>query len=254
MRWRSLDNITRSLILQAGYPMHWYLQFLKYAADCLREITFDSLRVVNTQKIALSEGNIAPLPCDYVDWVRVGMPIGQYVRPLSQSDLINRLHNYDSAGEIAEYGEKQTESYIDNIAIAGFNWVRTNEYNENTGRLFGMGSYPSANGFKVLRERDGGEIQFDDQTGMKAIILEYISDGQTIDNATKVHPYAQATIEAYIIWKMKHFGRHYSRQEAMLAKAEFDQLHKNLRSRLNKMTITDIKNIIRGGYAATYKA
>jgi len=250
MRWSTLDNITRSVLFQAGYPIHWYMQFLKYSVDCLRELTFDTLQVVNTKNITLEEGKYAQLPCDYVDWVHIGTTLGQYRVPMVESKSISQLHNYDSNGNIVNYG---TGSASDSRVFGAINWNTANEYNEPTGRFYGLGNFPSSRGFKVLRNRGNGHIQFDEQMPYTSIQLEYISDGQTIDSATKVHPYAIAAIEAYIIWKMKEYGRHYNRQDAALCKQQFDQLHRNLRGRLNPLTIDDYKQIIRGAYTATNK-
>lgn len=248
MIWRTIDNITRSNLLRSGYPMHWYLQYLKYGIDGLRELTFDTLRVVNTVTISIGAGNVGQLPCDYVDYVKVGKKIGQYVRPMVESKTISRLHNFDSLGNIIQYGSSTTN---DNVGVTGADWVMVNDKGENIGRLYGLGVFPSANGFKILRERGSGEIQLDDQCTATEIEMEYISDGQTMNSATKVHPYAQAFIEAEQIARLKEFGRHYSGEEKRESRRYADQLHRNLRGRLNPLTISDIKNIIRGSYTAT---
>lgn len=63
-------------------------------------------------------------------------------------------------------------------------------------------------------------------------ILEYLTDGNDCDAATRVHPYAQMTIEDYVVWKKSPNRDRNNSSEAM---AYFDS-HKILRSRLNDLT------------------
>ena len=49
MKWYSLNAIVRNVLLRRGYPLHYYMQFLVNAKDCLREMSLDSLDVINTE-------------------------------------------------------------------------------------------------------------------------------------------------------------------------------------------------------------
>jgi len=253
MRYQTLDGIVRSTLMQAGYSLHWYLQALKSASDCLRELTFDTLQNVNTVNLSISDTGTADLPCDYVDYVKVGVPYSQYVRPLVQKDSINRLQNKDSSGTPIIYPEPASLNtfYTPTYAPPFYQSDYFNDNYEPLGRLFGFNAGWIQDGFKILRER--GQIQVDQQLCATSIYLEYISDGQCSDNATKVHPYAQKTIEAYILWQFKQHSRAYGSQERELAKNEFSSQRRILRARLNGLTAQDIKRIVRKSYSATIK-
>ena len=96
MTTASLDFIVKNYLLKRGYPLHWYMQFMVYAADCLREITFDDLRVINTKILPVDQTiNAADLPEDYQDYVTVGVMIGQRIRPLVPTSTLNPLVNLD---------------------------------------------------------------------------------------------------------------------------------------------------------------
>jgi len=252
MRYTSLDNIVRSTLMQCGYTLHYYIQALKSASDCLRELTFDTLQNVNTVNLTLSDSGSADLPCDYVDFVKVGVPYSQYVRPLVQKDSINRLQNKDTSGNPIPYSNAIDVTYGDTVLVPPFfesDYI--NDNGEPLGRLFGFNAGWIQDGFKILRER--GQIQVDQQLCATSIYLEYISDGQCSDNATKVHPYAQKTIEAYILWQFKQHSRAYGRQERRLAQDEFSSQRRILRARLTGLTAQDIKRIVRKSYSATTK-
>jgi hypothetical protein len=236
--------------MQCGYSLHYYVQALKSASDCLRELTFDSLQNVNTVNLTLSDTGTADLPCDYVDFVKVGVPYSQYVRPLVQKDSINRLQNKDSSGNPIIYPDPSPVLPL----FYAPPFYQSDYFNDNyepLGRLFGFNAGWIQDGFKILRER--GQIQVDQQLCATSIYLEYISDGQCSDNATKVHPYSQKTIEAYILWQFKQHSRAYGSQERRLAQDEFSSQRRILRARLNGLTAQDIKRIVRKSYSATIK-
>jgi hypothetical protein len=236
--------------MNCQYPIHYYVQALKSASDCLRELTFDTLQNVNTVNIPLSDTGAGDLPCDYVDFVKVGVPYSQYVRPLVQKDSINRLQNKDSSGNPIPYSDTNSDSdifYAPSFYVSDY----ISDNGEPLGRLFGFNAGWIQDGFKILRER--GQIQVDQQLCATSIYLEYISDGQCSDNATKVHPYAQKTIEAYILWQFKQHSRAYGSQERRLAQDEFSSQRRILRARLNGLTAQDIKRIVRKSYSATIK-
>lgn len=253
MRYQTLDGIVRSALLQRGYSLHWYLQALKAASDCLRELTFDTLKNVNTVKLPVSDTGVVTLPCDYVDIVKLGLEVGQYVKPLVPKDGINRLQNTDSNGLPINYDNIPfSNSALTEGEYYRINWAeRFSADGEPLGRDYGFNAGWIQDGYKVIRER--GEIQLDQQLITDFVYLEYISDGQSSDNATKVHPYAQSTIEKYIFWQFKEHSRAYSPGERQIARNEFSIERRILRARLNGLTADQIKRIVNKSYTASIK-
>lgn len=258
MRWTSLDQITRSLLLQRGYPIHWYVDFMKYASDGLRELTFDVLRVVNSAKLPVNSYKAVTLPCDYVDWVKVGIQTGQYVHPLAQGP-INRLNNFDSSGRKIPYDDTMPDGtfadirgmteYVNGLTALG----------EHTGGIFNHNAGRSIGTFIELPERE--EIQLDNDFPYDFIILDYVSDGGSCtcgcdcgtDSATRIIPYAIAAIEAYVNWKLKAYNRAYGAGEVEQARLEFATQVTILRARKGSMSRWDIVQAARLGYSGTYK-
>jgi hypothetical protein len=251
----SLDQIVKNVLMRRGYSLHWYIQFMVYSKDCLRELTFDVLRVVNTKLLPVDDYNAFDLPDDYVDYTRVGVRVGQFIKPLVPNDSINPLNNYSDTFEQETYAsESQTDD--DELIIYGANnwtgsmWNTThfNNYGEPVGRFFG-GAGGNGDGFKIVKER--GQGQLDESIDVDYIVLEYIGNGQSIDSASQIDPYAQATIEAYILWQMKLNNRTYSAGEAAVAEQEYIKQYKRLVARKSPLTLDVLKRII---HKATYAA
>ena len=252
----TIDTIVRNVLLRKQYPRHFYLQALNNAKDCLRELNFDTLKVVNTNILIVGQYHAATLPCGYVDFSKVGVKVGQLVRPLVQQESINRLNNLDTACNKIDYTNNQDTQVAQGsyYGIGGLYWSSShiNNYGENTGGYFGRGAGFETDTFKIIIERN--EIQFNESIPVGTeIVLEWIGDGLTCDAATHIDSYAQKTIEEYCLWQFKEQSRAYNEGEKERAKRLFDKEHAKLRGRKNGMTISDIKRSMQKGYMLSAK-
>lgn len=248
MRWSTLDSIVKGLLIKQGKPIHWYMQYLKYACDAVRELHYDSLRSIHTEKLTVTEYKAIILPCKYVDWVRVGVQVNDKVKSLTQSNTLNRLNNYDTDGSKIPYPNEDTTSgnpYYNDFQL------RRNSYDEFTGGIFNNRADWNGSNFRVVPERD--EIQFDSDFPFSEVILEYIGDGLDGDAATRVDAYAIDTIESYIAWQVELHDRRSSMGVIDYKKGVYDKAHRILRARKNAMSKDDIINSYRKGYSGTYK-
>jgi hypothetical protein len=152
-------------------------------------------------------------------------------------------------GQFIPYREKIKE---ENETVFGINpsWLwywNVNDYGEPTGRFFGANGGERANGYKLLKERN--QIQFTETVTGKDIVLMYISDGQSVDNATRIDMLAFSCIQAYIDWKTSKNAAIKSSYESITYHSE----KRLLRAKLNDLTAIDIKNIVRKNYMASIK-
>lgn len=250
MQFSSLDAIVRNTLLQRGYPIHYYLDFLVYSAQILRELTFDDLMIVNTKLIPVDEFNNFQIPNDYQDYVTVGAQIGQYIYPLVETDEISQLDSYDENFNQVLHGgntppalttPEENNVYYGLFPFASWYTVHWNNYGENIGRYFGnRGPYPDT--FVVKKAKN--KIQINQNITLDNAYLVYISNGYNYDAATTVDQYAIQTIQAYSIWQHKENNRNYSIGERQLAKDEYISQRKILRARKSNLTPERLKRII----------
>lgn len=241
MKYTSIDKVVRGFLLQRRWPIHFYVECIAYAQRCFAELHFDTLKNVRTVPLSLNSYGAAQLPCDYMDYCKIGVMAGNMIRPIYQRQGINRLNNIDQAtGQKVPYPSDDSNYMYSSWAKGNFSWF--NDRGEFTGRMYGMTATPGA-GFKILPER--GEIQLEGCAGTNIIVMEYISDGSECDNATMVSPYAISAIEAFMLWKYKENSRSYSPGEREVAKREWIRQHDILRGRLNDLTTEDIKQSYR---------
>jgi hypothetical protein len=251
MKFNTVDSIVRRTLLEKSYPIHWYAEFLFHATAALRELTIDTLKVINTKQLPINDYSAADLPDDFVDDILVSVSAGALLMPIPRNDKINPLRLHDSSTGAFIQQTNGIDAPIINNGLYGYGWGyywNVNDYAEPTGRLFGVGGGDQRNGYKIVKERR--QIQFLESIISESVVLQYISDGQSIDNATQVDILAYSTIQAYINWKRSPNAD----IELSLEGRAYSNMKRKLRSRLSDLSITDVKNIYRTNYHASIKS
>jgi len=255
VNFSSLDAIVKGVLSARSYPIHYYRRALKFSSDCVREISFDDLKIVHSKQITTTASGAVNVPCDFVDWIRVGIINGQYLKPLNQSKGFNRMDNYDSGGHPIDWPvTNNTSSDAVVFGVPFLSWY-TNSYNargENTGGLYGYVSDGSPMTFEYFAEK--GQIQLNQALGATSIVLDYIGDGRSLDNASKINPYAEAVIESYIDWKFAANNRNVSGGEKEDLYRKYVRQREILRARMNDMDTNGVMNIFRKNYQASVKS
>jgi hypothetical protein len=248
MKYYNLDMVVRGQLFNKQYPIHWYAQFLKAGIDAIRELNLFHHGVVNTKLIKVDPAtNSAKLPCDYVDYVRIGVANGPYNKPLVRNPNFNALNRYNSEGKKIMYDD------VEQSTDTGWSsqWYESylNDYGERLGRWFNHDK--NTDTFEVIRER--GEVQLHPSIATSHLVLEYISDGIDCDAATRVLPYHLKFIETYIDWQMKLHGRHYNLSERAEAKDLMERELRKVRAIADPLTMEDVMRIVRRSFTGTYK-
>ena len=221
--------------------MHWYMQCLVYGTNIAKELALDNVGVINTELITLDEFGAAKLPDDYVDWTKIGLAVGQYIRPLISENGINRLPKLDSNGNQELYNNVTAPIQSGYLPYTYYQQVVFNSYGEYIGREFGSANYNYNDNYKILKER--GIIQCSEALAGQQIVFEYISNGCCTIGTVGVEPYSEATIRDYIKWQLKEHNRNMGLGERADAKNEYIKQHKKLIARKSKLTADEINRI-----------
>lgn len=251
MQWANIDTIIRRHLLERGLPIHWYAEFLFHGASCVRELAKDTAVIpINTARLPVNSYYAVDLPADYKDVVAVTIPVGNLLHPVSKKDNITPLRTTDSTGNYVPYGDTELSDGETFFGInTNWDWFwNVNDYGEPTGRYYGAGGGASSNGFKVFKERN--QIQLTESFTSEEIVLLYVSNGQSVDNATRIEWDAHRAIQAWIDWQRSPNA---ALKDAPEARTYYNE-KRLLRANLNDLTITDLKDILRKNYTAAIKS
>lgn len=251
MLFTNVDVICRRWLLAKGLSNHFYLEALIHCTAAIRELSFDSMQIINSVICKLNSYNAIDLPTDFTDDIGVSLQVGGLLQPVPKNNAISPLRNVDPTGQFVPYTNiQQDNTTLGSIYGISPSWLwfwNINDWGEPTGRFFGANGGANRNGYKLIRERR--QIQFTQQFTSDEVVLMYISDGQNIDNASQVDSLAQACIESYISWKS---GPNADMKDSYEANTFYNE-KRLFRARKDSLTVPDIKNIIRKNTIAAIK-
>lgn len=213
----TLRQICSGILLERGLPIHYLLTTLVSGVDALRELSQDEISFINTKIVYIDDNGSIDLPDGFCDIVTIGVEVGQSVIPLSPNYNINNLPNYTSNGSVAPYTTTGT-----NGLFYGYpTW-------------YGSYNCGCISGYKLLRDQNRIQLG-ESMIGQTQAILEYISDGMSVDAATKIHPHAYQAVKVYIEWKMDRNAD---------GERKFGLERRKIRARRNNLTPQSLNNII----------
>ena len=86
------------------------------------------------------------------------------------------------------------------------------------------------------------------------VVLDYVSDGRTTDNASKINSYAERTIESYIDYGFAENSKTTGGGEKQRLLEIYRNERRILRGRMNDLDLQGIVNIFRKNYTGTVKS
>lgn len=255
MIFATLDQIVRRGLLEDGLPIHYYSEFFYHSATSLRELSFDTLKIINTVNLPVNEYGAFDLPGDFVDDLSVSVPVGGDLFDLPKQSRLSPLRIHSPV--TGQFVPNTSDTNALNSTLAneflgfpiGWNlYWNVNDYGEPTGRFYGA-SGGTQQGYQIFKERRQGQMTGGFVCQDSNIVLMYISDGQSLDNATQIDMQAFQTIRSFQEWKRSPNANDDNSPEG---RAFYNQ-RRLLRARLNDLTRVDILNIIRQAYTAAMK-
>lgn len=233
--------------------MNRYQQFLSWALWGLREWHLDSARSVKTRKITMTPYKAIDLPEDYVDWTKVGIQIGDYVKTLGVNDDMPRLNKFDECGNELANNTSGLLLHPNGTNLDNYGGYYFTGYNGT--KVFAHGGGINYKGyFTEIKERR--QIQFTSEVPTVEIYLEYISDGFDPNSETLVHPYVADAIKKYI-----HFERVNNNDKIALSQKQdkerqYEQavVKARIRNFMSDFTPKDVLNSTRKYYRLSQKA
>lgn len=241
----TIDSIVRSALMSSRLPIHYYVEAAHHGLRCLREIGFDVVGNIYSDRFTVDAYNEISMPGGYIDYVRIGKANGPYIIPIAAHPSFSRKLNEDSDGNAIAY--TSPGAYIQ-YGLDGLVWARsTNYYGEPTGAYFG-GAGTDSDTFMPIPERNKIRIGSNFSPGDE-VYMDYLADGAP-SAVSLVHPYAESTIEAYIKYCMSKYKR---LGDESNAKYEYNKELKKLRGRVNGLTKEELKRIARNNIKQTIK-
>jgi hypothetical protein len=217
----------------------------------VREMGFDILQVVRSLKLTVDVATSSvELPCDYVDWTKVGV-VGNdgLVYVLGMNKNINYSQKMKDCGECEDREDSKTPtsgfSTVGGDGIkAGFDSYifRNFIYQNNEGRLYGVGGGTYYGEFRINQDQNRIELELD--SGVSEIVLEYIADEARAEDP-HVHIYAEQALRSYIYYRVIERKASVPANEKARARQEYYNELRKANARMKSFTKEELLKTIR---------
>lgn len=187
--YNKASSIVDQFCLKKGLSAaHWFAWALTMGLWHLRELKLDTWQDVTTELLPVTSRRTVVMPTKYVDWVKIGVPVGQYVVTMGLNDdlgTLNRITN--TIDPIAALASQNPPNGIDFENYSGTGYVFSN-YGGRSFTSYGQG-LQSKGHFKVHKIGPVTEILLDYDVNCTELYVEYITDGIDCSGETMLHPY-----------------------------------------------------------------
>lgn len=233
----TLDEVIRKTLRKAGLPLHYYIHYLLFARDGLKEMKFSILPSEKTTELALDSNNEATLPTDFVGEVGVYKAEGD--------KLVQLPHNY----LLSSFDTQVPFEQVDQVFSSGDGSpLYIDEFNSDVGRQFGM-LYPRTNGYRIITELN--KIRVDVGSDLGKVYLKYVTMPVKVANKSLVHPFIEPALVAYINWQVAFYA---ADRDVMMKRTEFFNQRRLAKAALSKISIVDILSSFRIHHNQAIKA
>lgn len=234
----------------------YFNKFLSWALFDIVNLKMDAANDVITVKLPISDVYSVTLPENYVDWVKVGVPYGQYVKTLAVNDDLSTQER--TLGN-PEFSKSAPPGWLPNgTDVTAYGGYYFSNYGGRS--LFSIGGgLPQRGHFKIV-SRPGNNYELLLDSGLNfpdnEVYIEYIGLGIDPSGETVLSPYLGEWLRADLHHAYEKFKPSTQRSEAAIERTGrylWTQEQK-VRGRTNRLDPKTLLMVTRRSYRLTNKA
>jgi len=173
---------------------HWFDKFLRWGIRGLEELALDTWQEPKTCLLTVTNRKTVVLPSDFVDWLKIGVQVGQYCITMGINDELTGLRRDANSPQVMGLLSQHMPNGTDLTAYGGYTF-----FNFGGGSFFGIGTgLPSKGYFRVHKTTTCKELLLDYDYPYSKVYVEYISNGFDPCGETIVDPYFKDYVLKYI--------------------------------------------------------
>jgi hypothetical protein len=191
----------------------------------------DNIEVVY---LRMGSAKTVDLPCDFVDWCKIGIPINGKIKVLTQNNSILLPRTFADGEEV---GNTDGESAMAPEGSVFFlDHFRGNQF---VAGLYGM---PGGIDQAYYRfDRESRTIVFSGSIPRAEIVLEYISSGINLGGQTVIPREAVPALRAFALWQLIENDSKVSGGEKERKKAQYEEQVEAVRAFQNTFTADEYR-------------
>ena len=237
----------------------------------IQELSYDVARPISSLEYQLSNGKLTiPFPQDLVSVTNVSFldmgglwrrcreqrksgnpkaPIqdtntGAYVYDTNTGDVVYDANSSESRKRYEE------EGLAEDVNSSYYPYDTTNRNSPYSGGLYGIDPEQFTGNGTYIVDEDKGFIVVDGSLVDRFIIVEYVSDGisNTDPSKIKIHKFMEEAVYAYAYWRIMRSMDNVNQYDKEDARKEFFVSKRRAKKRLSKITANDLVAVLHGSH------
>ena len=262
----SLDDIINNFIVAyvgAGklIPSAKRTDIMFHAKRGLQEFSYDTLKVIKSQELAIPPSLSIIIPQDYVNYVKLSWidnaGAKHIIYPTRVTSNPTELPIQDGSGEPTQ-GQNGSNLLFEQ-SLTEQKWkdrslttdLQPDDYRIPKrdfllGQRYGLQPEEAqVNGMFTINERTGA-FNFSSDLSGKVIVLEYVSDGLGTDAEMKIHKFAEEALYKHVAFNVLATKRNIPEYIVQRYKKERRAALRNAKLRLSKLNLEQITQVMKG--------
>ena len=239
-----------------------------HAKRGLQEFSYDTLKSIKSQELTIPPSLSVIIPQDYVNYVQMSriddlgvkhiiyptrLTSNPYNAPVQDSKGVPTQNSLGANVEGSSLTNARWKTANDNEITGYLDWEMYNAgvynwywYDFNYGRRYGLDPETSqVNGWFTINEREG-KFSFSSDLQGELIILDYISDGLSVDNDMKIPKMAEEAIYMHILYNILAGRANVPEYVVARYKKERRAALRNAKIRLSDIKLEEFTQVMRG--------
>jgi len=244
-QYQTIMEIVDTVLIDIGEQTnHQAPKYLNWALRGLKELQFDTHAAPREINILMNANKTVSFPSDYIDWVEVGIWVGNQVFPLAFNSKLVTSYGRDNCGNPTIQTARK-DSYHRDSGHYYYGGYVFNESSNHTGFTSGNLCY-NYGYFDVDDER--GWFTFSSEVPTGTIHLKYLTNGINATGDSLVHTYAAEALTSYIHWKRKQHGDKFSANEREHERQLYYNELRKAKARLSGITVLGVLQALQKGF------
>ena len=238
-----------------------------HAKRGLQEFSYDTLKSIKSQELTIPPSLSVIIPQDYVNYVQMSriddlgvkhiiyptrLTSNPYNAPVQDDKGVPTQNSLGANIEGSSLTNARWKTANDNEITGYLDWEMYNAgvynwywYDFNYGRRYGLDPETSqVNGWFTINEREG-KFSFSSDLQGELIILDYISDGLSVDNDMKIPKMAEEAIYMHILYNILAGRANVPEYVVARYKKERRAALRNAKIRLSNIKLDEIVQVMR---------
>ena len=184
--------------------MRSYVFIAQLIIEGYAELALWHLDTIEVVYLRMSSAKVVDLPTDYVNYVKIGIPVNGKLKVLTHKENILLPRTFADGAEVGNADD-------DNAGAGSIFFVDHFRSGQFVAGLYGLSGGIDDAYYRIDREKR--QIVFSGSIPRSEVVLEYVSSGIKLSGQTNIPRETVPALQAYVFWKMIDLDMKYPANE-----------------------------------------